>query len=179
MTTTFTSGATMHVMTTQERMRKLVFGIEPGAVGSNNGDHNVAVEALARYWEEYHSVCSPSIDAIHATLGLQSLDPEMADEEIQVSRSPVNDIKTRGAGILDFITQNLIAQTHIDPRFAVLALEAMCNKHKLNNFRTPTGHGCDIVYSTSPLDDRYGFDNHLFIPARFGYYGIVGKAGAR
>lgn len=169
-----------YFMTTQESLRKRIFGISPGDKGDNNGNHNVILDTLVPLYDEYYASCSPSLHSISAVLGIRSLDPQMTDMRVNEVPIVLDEIFARGMGVLEYVQNNLIDKTTFDPQFAVLALEAMCKQHKLNNFRTPTGHGHDIVYSIKPFsDDRYGFDNDLYIPATVGYYGIVGKSGAR
>jgi hypothetical protein len=170
----------LHVMTTPERLRKLIFNIAPGDKGDSNSDHSALVVKLAHLWDEYHNSCSPSLDAIHTVLGIQSLDPELVEDR-RVARYPdmQADIHSRGQGAFDYAKNVLIHQTNIDPRFAVLKLEAESRRYAINNLRMPAGNGMDIMYSREPLADYPNFDNTVFVPPSQGYYGIVGTGGAR
>ncbi|MNT35873.1 hypothetical protein D3C72_1719200 [compost metagenome] len=167
-------------MTTPELLRKMIFNIAPGDTGDQNSDHSALVVNLGKLWDEYHASCKPRLDAIHAVLGIQSLDPELVEYR-RAARYPdmQTDIHNRGQGAFDYARQVLIDQTHIDPRFAVLKLEAESLRFGINNLRMPAGNGMDIMYSRDPLPDYPGFDNTVFIPALHGYYGIVGTGGAR
>lgn len=170
----------IYFMTTPERLRKLIFNIAPGDKGDSNSDHSALVVNLGKLWDEYHNSCSPSLDAIHAVLGIHSLDPELVEHR-RVARYPdmQADIHNRGQGAFDYAKQVLIHQTNIDPRFAVLKLEAESKRYDINNLRMPAGNGMDIMYSRQPLADYPNFDNTVFVPASTGYYGIVGTGGAR
>lgn len=136
--------------------------------------------SVASQIETYFASCNPDKYAIYTYLACCALDPKVGISDHAPDAS-LGDLMlalfNAGKGIYHYASNVLIDQTNIDPRLAVLSLEANCNRHNLHSLRMPTGNGEDVFYSCTPLEHYPVFNNVTYIPALKGYYGIVGKGG--
>lgn len=135
---------------------------------------------VAHYINDYFQTSHPEADSIYVFLAIEALNPEKGLHWFPAEATTaemLHDLLLSGRGIYNYAKRQLIDQTHIDPRFAILSLEAFCDRHRLGSLRMPTSCGMDVFYSRTPLAHYPRFDNQLFVPALKGYYGIVGKGG--
>lgn len=123
---------------------------------------------------EYFSKPNPDKSAIFVYLACECLDPDEGYHwsETDTAFSALKELVRMGMGAYAYAERQLIQQTYIDPRFAVLKLAADCKRYSLKRLRM-TAMGVDVMWSSEPYPLLEKFDNERFIPATTGYYGIV------
>lgn len=137
-------------------------------------------DMVATSVENYFNTSKPALSEVRAYLAWESIsDATGFVSQFTKADDMFDEFIARGQGIHDYIRNKAIQQTTIDPRFAVLKLEWESLKWNVKTLRMPAGNGVDVIYSRDPLPDYPNKDNVMFIPGNQGYYGIVGKGGAR
>lgn len=142
-------------------------------------DEKTFCDMVATAIETYYSGVKIDQMAVCVYLAWESTPAEGFASNCIKADDMFDEFVSRGRGIRDYIINKAIQQTTVDPRFAVLKLEFESYKWGIKTLRMPAGNGVDVIYSQNPLPDNPNFDNQMFIPGSLGYYGIVGKGGAR
>lgn len=165
----------------KEALRTLWLAEDPATRGAEpvqqeilNDEQLKLCELMADAIGDYFSRPNPDARSIFAYLACECLDPDEGYpwSGSDTAESAFKEMQRMGFGAYKYAERQLIQQTYIDPRFAVLKLAADCKRHNLNRLRM-TAMGVDVMWSREPYPLLEKFDNERFIPALDGYYGIV------
>lgn len=135
--------------------------------------------SVADIVNEFHRVPVPEILVQVAYLGLTAAQIEQKPTE-PLSIAEIQELLEAGVAVNNYITNFHTDEHQTDKRYLLRYIENLCERHNLNNHRSP-GYGHDVIYSKTPLDHVVGakFDNSLYLPPLKGYWAIVGKGSAR